>query len=761
MSEQEYRVLCLEDVPSDAALAQHEISKVLKNNSVHVVETESDFISELEGFKPHIVISDYQLPSFNGLSALKIVLEKAPLIPVILLTGSMNEDTAVECMKAGATDYVIKEHIKRLGPAILNALEQKDIKIECVRAEQALQKSEEKFRGLFENHTAVKLLIDSVNGNITDANKAAALFYGWSNAELKQMNIREINTLPDEKIKNAIQKVVNFQGSHFDMIHRLKDGSIRNVEVFSSSVVIEGKNYLHSIIHDITEKKRAEQQIRLLSKSIEQSPVSILITDLRGNITYANPTVIRLTGYLFEELMGKNSRIFSSGEKSKEDYKNLWKTISSGKEWKGEFHNKKKNGELYWELASISPILNENGETTHFLAVKEDITERKGITEELIKAKEKAEENDRLKTAFLHNISHEIRTPMNAIMGFSSFLNEPSLDSDKRKYYTDIIVQSCDQLLLIITDIISIATIQAGQAIVKEKETNINLTLRQLYEQFSNKSKEQNICLLIKNLLPDEEVNVITDESKLLQILNNLIGNALKFTKQGYVNFGYNLKGNEIEFFVEDTGIGIPPEVFEKIFERFTQAENDTAQLFGGSGLGLSISKAYIELLGGKIWLNSELGKGSTFYFSIPYNKISKSVLAEEIASMDEDDKTTINKTVLVAEDEDSNYFLVKEVLSGLNFKIIKVNNGSDAVKICKQNKDIDLILMDLKMPLMDGFEATRQIKNFMPNVPIIALTAYSADLDKKKAIECGCIDFISKPFKRDFLISKIKVYLR
>ncbi|MFA9390036.1 MAG: ATP-binding protein [Prolixibacteraceae bacterium] len=495
INKQNYKILHLEDLPTDAGLAEREISKVLENYTLKVVETEEDFRLALDKFNPDIVISDFKLPSFDGMSALKIVLEKKPTVPVIILTGSMNEDTAVECIKAGAMDYVIKEHIKRLGPAILNALEQKKIK--------------------HENNIAL-------------------------------------------------------------------------------------------------------QQIKLLGTSIEKSPVSVVVTNSKGELEYVNPKFNELTGYSAEEVLGKNMSILKSGKHSKEFYSKMWEAILTGEDWKGEIINRRKSGKLYWESMAISSILDENGEISHFIGIKEDISEKKNILKELTDAKNKAEESERLKTAFLHNISHEIRTPMNSIVGFTSLLNEPDLTPELQNQYVNIITHSSDQLLSIISDIISIATIEAGQAKINKTEFNINGILRLLHDQFLLQAEEKGISFDCVSCLTNEELFIVTDEIKLTQILSNLISNALKFTNKGSILLGYKLKNNELEFFIKDTGIGIPLDMFAEIFDRFRQMENTRSLQFGGSGLGLSISKAYVELLGGKMWLKSEINKGSTFFFTIP-----------------------------------------------------------------------------------------------------------------------------------------------
>lgn len=417
-----------------------------------------------------------------------------------------------------------------------------------------------------------------------------------------------------------------------------------------------------------------------------------------------------------------------------------------------------KNSELAQaqeELRTINERLEELVEE-RTADLSAEIEVRKRTEADLIVAKEKAEESDRLKTAFLHNISHEVRTPMNAIIGFSGLLGEPTIASEKQVQFIDIITQSCYQLLGIITDIISIATIEAGQESTAEERVDLNMIMKQTYELFRPKCQAKGLTLVSENLLLHDEVLIISDETKLIQILTKLLDNAIKFTREGYVNFGYSVNEKEIEFYVEDTGIGISPEMQQEIFKHFSQVESTGAREFGGSGLGLSISKAYVELLGGEVWLKSELGKGSTFYFTIPYKKTTGKIAAagtHSIAEVETD--KTLAKTLLIVEDEESNYRLLEEIFASMNLNLLWAKNGEEAISISKE-REVDLILMDLKMPVMDGFEATLRIKDFKPNLPIIAQTAYTSDFDKSQALLCGCIDYISKPIKRELLISKI-----
>ena len=486
--EQQYRILILEDLPTDARLAEYEIRKVLRNFSTHVVETENAFLFELENFKPHIVVSDYMLPSFNGLKALHLVQKFSPDVPVIILTGSMNEDTAVDCMKAGATDYVIKEHIKRLGQSILNAIEQQKIKHEKLETQQLLKQSEAKYRYMFSNSPQPMWIFDVETLAFLEVNTAAVRHYGYSVEEFLSMTIGNIH--PVEEMTGLLNDIKlagkndNYRG---EWKHRKKNGEIIFVEITSFSVDYNGREARHVVVNDITERHLAERQIKLLNRAIEQSPVSVVITNPAGEIQYVNPKFTELTGYSFEEVFGKNPNILKSGEYSPEFYQKLWETILSGQLWRGEIHNKKKSGELYWESEVIAPIINENGDIVNFVAIKEDISEKKKMIAELVDAKERAEESDRLKTAFLHNISHEIRTPLNAIIGFSDLLNEAQTTLADREYFSHIISQNGFKLAEIINDIVNIATFEAGQEKLNLGSADVNQLMDDIYKKFKAK----------------------------------------------------------------------------------------------------------------------------------------------------------------------------------------------------------------------------------------------------------------------------------
>lgn len=378
--------------------------------------------------------------------------------------------------------------------------------------------------------------------------------------------------------------------------------------------------------------------------------------------------------------------------------------------------------------------------------------------QELIYAKEKAEESARLKTEFLNNISHEIRTPMNGIIGFSEMLDSPDISNEKRSFYAKIVQNSSEQLLRIIDDILEISNLEAKQETVKETRFCLNELLDELFSIFQLKAQETEIGFVLKKELSYSESQIITDKTKINKILSSLLENAFRFTRTGSVEIGYNIIANNLVFYIKDTGIGISPENLENVFERFSQEEKEISRKYGGLGLGLSISKENAKLLGGDITVHSEKGMGTTFYVTIPYissPKVDGNTSEPFVNSPIPSGKD--NYTVLIAEDEEVNYQYLKKLLqkrADVNYTIIHAKNGKEAVEICTDRTNIDIVLMDIKMPVMNGYEATEKIKSLFPQIPIIAQTAYSTESDRLLALQFGCDDFISKPIDKEKLFA-------
>ena len=565
-------------------------------------------------------------------------------------------------------------------------------------------------------------------------------------------------------------------------IRRKSDGAIRTIH--SIAEYIKEKNTVFGVIRDVTEQKIAEKKINMLSSAVEQSTTAMMITDLKGYVEYINRKFTQLTGFTEEEILQKNLTELVSESKQKDFYNKLLDVTRTGVAWNGELLSKTKAGAEYWEQVTITGICDVDGKTINFLAIKEDISYRKKAeqfmkeqneeyaalneeyktaNEELVIAKEKAEESNRLKTEFINNMSHEIRTPMNAILGFSNLLDNVEIDDEKRKFYISIIQSSGNQLLRVIDDILEIAKLGSKQVEIIEQAVCINNLLAEHLAVFNLNAQKKGVSLHFVKTISDSESTILTDKVKLSKIINNLLENALKFTNKGFIEFGCQIKNKELIIYVKDTGIGIKPANQQKIFERFTQEEKGISRNFGGLGLGLSIAKENVELLGGKINLTSEKGKGSTFFVHIPYVtvNINKKVVFSSVYKNKFAGKVK-NYTVLIVEDEEVNLLYLDAILRnyGLNMSVLHAKNGREAIKICENNQNIDLILMDIKMPIMDGLEATKRIKKFRSDIKIIAQTAYTGAEEKKQASIVGCDDFISKPIAQESINRIMEKYL-
>jgi PAS domain S-box-containing protein len=570
---------------------------------------------------------DYRLPGMTALEIIKeIRLERKLDIPIIIVTGHGNEEVAVQALKVGASDYLVKRenYLTRLPSLISGAYEHCELK----RKQKALKESEAKYRLLAENSGDMIFTLD-FDLNYNYVSPAIKALRGFSPQEVMQKKISDALTPSSLKIvKSTFDKVfpkiksgdISLKPMIVELEMYKKDGSTGWFEVkVSVSTDSQGKpNGILGVSRDVSKRKAFQDELRKLSRAVTQSPDSIVITDKGGKIEYTNPKFTQLTGYKLEEVLGKNPRILNSGEQPKSYYKKLWDTILAGKDWYGEFRNKKKNGELYWESASISSLVNDEGEITHFVAVKEDITEKKKILDDLIEAKEKAEAADHLKTAFLNNISHEVRTPLNGILGFGEMIIQPDLSQNEKDTFLKILQKSSDRLINTITSFMDISLLVSGNMQVSKKPASLNYLLTTVYESFVDSFHEKGIDFKLRLNANISDLKFETDEEILKKIFSHLLDNALKFTKKGTVQFGALQKNNVIEFFVEDTGIGINAEMQKSVFGHFIQEDSSIARGYEGSGLGLSISKKMVELLGGEIKLKSKKGSGTTVTFFMP-----------------------------------------------------------------------------------------------------------------------------------------------
>jgi PAS domain S-box-containing protein len=517
------------------------------------------------------------------------------------------------------------------------------------------------------------------------------------------------------------------------------------------------------IVQDITDRKNAEEALieseEKYRKLVNLVQGGIWVIDKHNTTSFVNSSMARMLGYPADEMHGKSLFDFMDETGIKIANENIERR-QAGIQEQHDFEFICKNGDRMIASLQTAPIMDKSGNYDGAIAAVMNITERKLAETELVKAKEKAEESDRLKSAFLTNMSHEIRTPMNGILGFAGLLKEPNLTGEEQQNYIRIIEKSGARMLNIINDIVSISKIEAGLMEVNIQESNINEQIEYIYTFFKPEIEAKGIQFSFKNSLPSKEAILKTDRENVYAILTNLVKNAIKYSEKGTIEFGYNLKGRYLEFFVRDTGIGIPKDRQKAIFERFIQADIEDKMARQGAGLGLSISKAYVEMLGGKIWVESEEGIGSTFYFTLPYTSEKMKEKNAKNEDLTPAEVNPINKLkILIAEDDEVSEELISIAVQKFGKEIISVRTGKEAVEACLNNPDIDLVLMDILMPEMDGHEATSQIRKFNKDVIIIAQTAYAIEGDKEKALKAGCNDYISKPINKHKLLALIQKY--
>ncbi len=541
---------------------------------------------------------------------------------------------------------------------------------------------------------------------------------------------------------------------------------LRSYRKYSGELENEVKHRTTALEEEMRKRKLSEDILRQseekFSVAFNRTPIPMFIIDSNGIIVDVNESFEKTICVKKIKIIG-TSILTTPFFQSAADFEFIKTTILT----KGSILNYQmkflKNNDT--GVCSFSGELIHINKKPNILSIVFDISERQKYENELKIAKEKAEENDRLKSAFLANMSHEVRTPLNVIIGFSNLIREEELDKKTRNEYINMITSSSHSLLNLINDIIDISKIEAGQLKISETACNLNNLLNQL-KQWIDKDKftkgKGNLEIKLSVALSDNESYMLLDDGRLKQVLVNLLTNALKFTHKGCIEFGYTVFENELKFYVKDTGIGISKGNISHIFERFKQADESTSRKYGGTGLGLAISKAIVKLIGGKIWVESEPDKGSEFYFTIHY----KPLKPNSIKSENETNKSQItinltNYTILIVEDDEASSFYLRTLLEKKGAKIFQVEDGDAAIDAIKENNKIDLILMDLHLPLTSGCKATQEIRKILPNIPIIAQTADAQLETREHAYECGFNDFITKPLSSETLFNVIKQFLK
>lgn len=703
----------------------------------------------------------------------------------------------------GGAVIILRDNVALTEQEILEAyITQASIALKQFQTDEALRENQKEYQDLFDNAPDMYFLVQP-DGSIKSVNLFGATYLGYTKEELIGKEVWHVVHPDDlEKVKSQIAEILASRKDSSELEFRKvkKDGSVLIVQERVHLILDENKNpvEIRIICRDITDNKKYEKdlidresQIRTILK---YSPVPQIIENFEEAKTYVEGLKQQGITGIKEYLKQHTDKLTECRDKVKivevnnaflklyqaENIKILEQnvhriiTLQSIEMFvEGLLHlmdgEDSFTGEtVYYDLENSkieaitrwAVVPGHEDKLDMIVVSMEDMTELKKNEKDLLEAKIKAEESDKLKTAFLANMSHEIRTPMNAIVGFAELLKDPNLPIDQRLEFSNILTSSCETLSEIIDDIIDIAKIEAGQTKIRYSNCLVDEVMQELYTFYSEeiRREEKKIELRLKS---SHRMVMVTDRARLMQILSNLLDNAVKFTDEGIVEFGCrSLEDESVEFFIADSGIGIPEEMHDLIFDRFRQLDNSTSRKHGGTGLGLTISKNLVELLGGEIWLESVTGKGTTFFFRLPdKSEKEKPTESSPYLKIVREALKWNEKTILIVEDNHANWEFFKAVLAKTGASLVRASTGQEALDYTTSNDPLDLILMDIQMPDINGYEATKKIRQLHKNLPIIAQTAYAMPHDRERSLTAGCDDYLPKPIKPEDLLSIIKKY--
>ncbi len=785
----------IEDNPSDKELMSIYLRDVYAGQSIlFTADTLTKGLALIETNPIDVIILDLSLPDSWGLETFKKLHAEVPRVPIIVLTGLEDETIGIDAVKMGAQDFLIKGKVKGKGfqRSISYSIERHKLLQALEEKTNIVQEEKQKLALAHKIARIGSWEWDLISENVT-----------WSD-ELFDLHDMEHSNKPfsfDELLshihpddRKGIWEVITRSKENpkaISFYYRIirNDGSIRTFYSLGEVIVNDDGKPVKVVgtRQDVTERMQ-EEEMQKLATAATKSFNSVIIAKKDGLIEWVNEGFAKLTGYTLDEVKNTNGELLRRCESTgiSQDTEHYNKVIKRKTPVTYESKNYSKDGRVYWTITTLTPVLDKDGKVSRIIAIDTDITQRKQMEEDLRRAnniaddlldktnkvigdlklaKKELEESVQVKEQFLANMSHEIRTPMNAIMGFTQQLQKTTSPAEQ-KQYIDIIKTSGANLLVIINDILDFSKLRSGKIDFEKIDFSLHETISSLIALLQPKAREKNLAILtdIDKQISD---NLTGDPTRLNQILTNLLSNAIKFTNEGEIKIRVDIVSEdaqnvELKFSVIDRGIGIPEEKLASIFEAFTQASSATTRKFGGTGLGLAIVKQLVEHQGGEITVNSKLGKGSVFSFTLPFKK------GEGKIKESKTDLTELSKVmppeglkVLLVEDNELNALLAEKVLSDWKWKVELAENGFTALEKVKQN-GFDIVLMDIQLPGMDGYETTRRIrKEFQSPIPIIAMTAHALVGEKEKCLEAGMDGYISKPFEPENLYMKILTVMR
>jgi len=753
-------ILHLEDDANDARLIQAQLENGGLNCAITRVETREDFVGRLERGGVDLILSDYAVPGFDGLSALNLVRSRWPMLPIVLVSGTLGEELAVESLKSGATDYVLKDRLTRLVPVVQRALADREREAARQRSDQELRWKtalleaqlnstndgilvvDEHGRKVLQNERLAELwhLPATIANGADDAAQIAFILAQVCLPEAFAARVRHLYDHPDETSRDEIE---------------LKDGTV--LERYSAPVRDkQGRRYGRIwVFHDITALKQTEVQLRKLSQAVEQSPAMVVITDLQGRIEYVNPKFTQVTGYAIAEVTGQNPRLLKSGTLEPARYQELWAAITSGRTWLGEFHNRKKNGELYWERAAISPIMNQRGETTHFLAVKEDVTEHKQLEAQFRQA-QKMEAIGRLAAG----VAHDFNNLLTVILGYSDLLlGEPEALNGQVDSVREI-KKAGERAAGLTRQLLAFSR----QQILEPRELDLNEIVVDCSRMLQRLVGED----ITLNVLQDAGLPPIkVDPGQLEQALINLVVNSRDaipgFGKITVTTSRATISeadgrlpsaappGHYVELAVTDTGCGMDEATLARIFEPFFT----TKEPGKGTGLGLAMVFGFIQQSGGHITVTSTPGQGTRFKILLPALPCET---AETAAANLLEPVPNGTETILLVEDERGVRQLSRCLLEARGYTVLEAARGDEALRLAEGYAgSIDLLLSDVVMPGMGGGQLAGAILALRPNLKILLVSGYSGDaLNRHGGVTPG-MTLLLKPFTVSALAVKVR----